>query len=67
MEDWKNDRAEASMREEEAKNMAKSAAKLKLKEKDPKDIAYYKKEFPNLTSEEQEEMRVDWINNNPDN
>ena len=32
-DDWKNDRAEASMREEEAKNMAKAAAEFKAKQK----------------------------------
>jgi hypothetical protein len=32
-DDWKNDRAEASMREEEAKNMAKAAAEFKANQK----------------------------------
>jgi 2'-5' RNA ligase len=31
-DDWKNDRAEASMREQEAKNMAKASAEFKAKQ-----------------------------------
>lgn len=35
-DDWKNDRAEASMREQEAKNMAKAAAEFKAKQTETK-------------------------------
>lgn len=64
-EEWKNDRAEASMREQEAKNMAKAAAEFKLrKENDPRQIEYYQKAFPELTPEKQEELRVNWVKNN---
>lgn len=35
-DDWKNDRAEASMREQEAKNMAKAAAEFKAKQNETK-------------------------------
>ncbi len=61
-EDWKNDRAEAAMREFDKQNMVK-ALKLK-KETDPREIEYYQKAFPDLTSEEQEQLRVNWIKNN---
>lgn len=47
-EDWKNDRAEAAMHEEEMKNMAKSAAE-------------YKKNHPKkMTASELEEKINDW-------
>jgi hypothetical protein len=58
-DDWKNDRAEASMREEEVKNMAKAKEKFKLtNENDPRKIEYYQKAFPELTVEEQEALRI---------
>lgn len=34
------------------------------KETDPRCSEYYNKAFPNLTKEEQEKLRLNWIKNN---
>lgn len=61
-DDWKNDRAEGSIHEYEAKKMAESAAKYKLQlENDKTNIAFYNKNFPDLTPEKRENLRVLWI------
>jgi hypothetical protein len=41
---------------------------LKLtNESDPRCIEYYIKAFPNLSKEEQEKLRINWIKNNVKN
>lgn len=67
-EDWKGDRAEAAMRQNEADNMKKAKAEFKLKkENDPRNIEFYQKGFPELTPEKQEELRLNWVNTNTKN
>lgn len=34
------------------------------KENDPRCVEYYAKAFPNLTKEEQEKLRLNWVKNN---
>lgn len=52
-DDWKNDRAEASMREQEAKNMAKAKEQLKTKIKTVK-----------ISVNTRENFDLDAVNNN---
>lgn len=52
-DDWKNDRAEASMREEEAKNIAEAKKKFKLKIK-----------IVNISVDTRESFDLEALNNN---